>query len=248
MRAPVVVRSPSDRCPPRRWPRRRCPGHGDRPVVVGVDHHHRILVGEKQPVQQLRQLAAGVAGGDQRAFEVAGHVGDRLKPLGDVDRQRAHHDPIELARDGRVQRRRRRDRRRQQLPHLADVVLGLEEPPAGQHLVKHHAQREHVGAGIERPHVDLLGRQIAHLPLDEPLFRLLLGERGGARDPEVEDLHRAVVGQHDVGGRDVLVDDLQRLAVGAVQACARSRARCRFGGRCRPPPGRASRAARGGAW
>ena len=135
----------------------------------------------------------------------------------------------------------------QELPHLADVVLGLEQPPPGQHLVEHHAQGEHVGAGVERPHVDLLGRQVADLPLDEALLGLLLGERGGARDPEVEDLHRAGVGQHDVGRRDVLVDDLQAPRRGHA-ACGRSRARCRSAGRCRRRPGRASRAARAAAW
>ena len=137
-----------------------------------------------------------------------------------IELQRVHDDAIELAGDGRVQRRGGRDRRGEQLTHAGDVVLRLEEPPPGQHLVENDPQREHVGARVKRADVDLLGRQVADLPLDEPLLRLLLGEGRRTRDPEVEDLHRAVVGQHDVGGGDVLVDDLQRRPSGPCKECA----------------------------
>ena len=200
--------------------RRRRDGDGllERVLLVRrVDDNDGIVAGRVEAVEQLGQIAARIARRNQRALEIARHVRRRLVAILGIDLQRLHGDVIQLARDHRVDGGRRQDGRRQQLPHLGDVVARLEQPPAGEHLVEHDSQREDVGARVEGADEDLFGRQVADLALDEALLGLFLRELRCARDAEVQDLHRAGERQHDVRGRDVLVDDLQRLAVVAAQ-------------------------------
>ncbi|HEU0031205.1 MAG TPA: hypothetical protein VFQ53_11270 [Kofleriaceae bacterium] len=102
------------------------------------------------------------------------------------------------------------------------------------HLVQHDAEREHVGAAVDRLARELLGRHVAgradHHAGRRPRrvdrgrlqrrVRHRLGERGRLgvgrvlvvgrqlRDAEVEDLDAAIAGQEQVVGLDVAMDDV----------------------------------------
>ena len=78
-------------------------------------------------------------------------------------------------------------------------------------LVQHHAQREDVGALIDRMTEQLLGRHVRELARDLSLLRDR--RRARRRDAEVEDLAHPVVADVDVGRVDVAVDEAQRRAV-----------------------------------
>ncbi len=85
-----------------------------------------------------------------------------------------------------------------------------------QHLGEDDAEREEVGAPVDLLGVSRLGAQVADLALDDAVLRVLLAvARTG--DPEVGELHLAVVGDQDVARADVAVDDLLRLAVGRAE-------------------------------
>ena len=84
------------------------------------------------------------------------------------------------------------------------------------------AEREDVGALVDRLALRLLGRHVGDGPHDAPLTgsdsrghgRLGRGVPGGPlelRQPEVEHLHAALVADHDVRGLDVAVDDADRM-------------------------------------
>ena len=72
-----------------------------------------------------------------------------------VELEGLHHDPVQLPGDRGVDPGGGRNGRRQQLAHPRDVVLGLKQAPPRQHLVKHDAQREDVGAAVEGANVNL---------------------------------------------------------------------------------------------
>ena len=95
-------------------------------------------------------------------------------------------------------------------------LLAHEGPPPGQELVQDHAHREDVAAPVEGLGADLLG---AHV-VDGPDHHAALGEVGPAQlgDPEVHDLHGAVVEQPDVRRLDVAVDDPVLVGVGEAAA------------------------------
>jgi hypothetical protein len=127
------------------------------------------------------------------AIERAGqHVGQRRR-----DRRRDRLDP----RDRLVEHRRRGQRRR----------AAREQRPAGQRLPGDHAQREQIGAAIDRAAGQLLGRHVRELALHDALI-------GGGRrvvglgDAEVEQLDHAVGGDEDVARRHVAVHDAERRA------------------------------------
>ena len=96
---------------------------------------------------------------------------------------------------------------------------------ARDHLVQHRAEREDVGARVHAPARDLLGCHVAGGAADAARDehtgrRVLEGRVRGARafrrfgqlcQAEVEHLHRAVRGHHDVGGLEVAVDDARRV-------------------------------------
>ena len=76
---------------------------------------------------------------------------------------------------------------------------------AGEHLVEDHAQGVEVAPGVYGFAQRLLGRHVARRAQNEAR----LGDRGvggGARYPEVRDLHVARRGQEDVVGFYVAVD------------------------------------------
>ena len=77
---------------------------------------------------------------------------------------------------------------------------------AGEHLVEHDAEREDVGAVVERLSRDLLGRHVARRAQQHARGRLHV-RVAQPRDAEVHDLHAAVGEHHDVAGLHVAVDD-----------------------------------------
>ena len=98
------------------------------------------------------------------------------------------------------------------LQHLVRV-LPRERQLAGGQLVQHDADGEDVGAKIERPALDVLGRHVRRraeqLAGDgHPL------EVDDLRDAEVHQLDEPVVADHHVLGLHVAVDDAETVRVG----------------------------------
>ena len=163
--------------------------------------------GDEVVAHQLRRGPPGASGevsvqrlGEGRSAQVAG-----LRVL----LQRLHQDPLEVERDARAHAvgggnllvehglRRRRS-----------IVPG-EEPTSGEPLPEGDTQPEDVGALVDDGPGQLLRREVGDLPLrlsDLGLVEL----RDDLGDAEVEDLHRALVRHHDVGGVDVAVDHPER--------------------------------------
>ena len=173
----------------------------------------------EQVVQQLRQVARLEARRVHHVVERVGHLARGREAIVAVARQRLQHDVVELGRAHRVLERRRW--------HLApahaldglDVVGALEQAAAGQHLVKHDAARKDVDAAVDVvATLGLLGRHVGVLALHGAALGRLgrLAQRLG--DAEVEQLHAALVRQHDVRRRDVAVDHAQRVAAVVGQA------------------------------
>src|SRR5690606_26021340 len=86
--------------------------------------------------------------------------------------------------------------------------VALEGRAPGQELVEQAAHGVEVGAAVDVETLRLLGREVA----GGAHHRLRLGHRRGGvgqrpGDPEVHDLDRALVGDHDVGRLDVPVDE-----------------------------------------
>ena len=147
--------------------------------------------------------------GAQRLREGAGV----REAVGGLALQGAHHDRRQAARH----RHERLGRRRilvQALERHPGRRVGLERPPAGQHLVEHDAQRVDVGGP---------GHLVAPRLLRAEVVDRAQGGAGdrhrglghGARDAEVGDLHVAVVGDQDVSRLHVPMD--QPATMGRLQ-------------------------------
>ena len=119
--------------------------------------------------------------------------------------ERLRHDRVHRAGPLHVQRRRRPRLFLQHLLHRRRRRSAAERALPGDELVKDHAGREHVGAGVDREPEDLLGRHAARRPHHRAGLRQR--RRLEVRDAEVGDLRGAVVLQEHVRGLDVAVDD-----------------------------------------
>jgi hypothetical protein len=93
-----------------------------------------------------------------------------------------------------------------------------ERPLASRKLVQQHTEREQIAAVVDGQVLQLLRRHVRHCPDDSPIARqrgraravfAVVTRWGGAElgDAEVEHLHAALAGQHDVGRLQVAVDD-----------------------------------------
>ena len=163
---------------------------------------------------------AGDRRGRQR-LQVKGEVGRRLEAVGRVLLDTVLHDQVHAGREvgqpGGVLLQRG--------AHRLDGGAAVEGPPASQHLVEDHSEREDVGAMVHRLAADLLGRHVAHGAHRRPggirgrRLRIHpedavgLDELGEA---EVEDLDPPVPGHEQVFRLQVPVDD--SLLVGRGEA------------------------------
>ena len=95
------------------------------------------------------------------------------------------------------------------------VAVAHERRPPAEHLVEHDPEGVDVGAAVDRPAVDLLGRQVLGGADDRAGAGEVLGMGGvagdrlgrGLGDAEVGHLHPPVLAQQDVGRLHVAVDD-----------------------------------------
>ena len=94
--------------------------------------------------------------------------------------------------------------------------IALERPRPRQHLVDHHAQREDVGAVVDRLPADLLGCHIAHRAHDDARTREGVGDLRGLIGPggadqfghtEVQDLHASIASEKQVLRLQIAMDD-----------------------------------------
>ena len=144
-----------------------------------------------------------VEGGDLElaAEEVAGdRILERaraLVPLDDVLRERAADDLLELGVDLGIDAREARDLRLLHELHGLEVGLAEEEPSPREHLPEDDAEREHVGARVDRLTECGLRGEVAELALHDAGVGLLeLRRRFG--ETEVGDLHLAALAEQDV--------------------------------------------------
>ena len=94
------------------------------------------------------------------------------------------------------------------------LVGDLAQPAAGEQLEQEGAQREDVGAPIERRLHRLLGRHVREVPLEAPHHRAIVTTLGEA---EVRQLDLARQRDEDVRRRHVAMDEPQRLPVVALE-------------------------------
>jgi hypothetical protein len=99
--------------------------------------------------------------------------------------------------------------------HVLEVARAPIQPLGRQHFPEHDAEREQIATAIDRRAAALLGRQVADLSLHRSGSRLARAVLG-LRDTEVDDLHRALVADHQVRRRHVAVHDAERTPVHAV--------------------------------
>ena len=151
--------------------------------------------------QPRRQLARDVGGA-----RIA-HIASALEHL--------ERDAIELRRHVAPAPRRRIDLGVLDLIRDRARIVARPQRRADEQLPEDHAEREHVGAPVERLAVDLLGRHVANLAHHGARLGLvqLAGRLG---DPEVGDFHFAGVADEHVLRRHVAVHDPERRAVAAA--------------------------------
>ncbi len=178
--------------------------HGGR--AAGRSALRRRRIGDHGDVGH--QGADGWRGGESGhlGLEVPARLGGRLGAelsllLGDRG-----HPPVERARHRRVAGGRRRH-------PFVDVLVGDRHrglagvrEPAGEQLERDDPERVQVGARVRRLAQELLRRKVLHRPghvagLGDLRVRIR------AREPEVRDLHDAVLREHEVLGLHVSVHD-----------------------------------------
>ncbi|MFO0668327.1 MAG: hypothetical protein U0235_01695 [Polyangiaceae bacterium] len=175
---------------------------------------------------------------EERACDGAGELSRRAVALVAVGHQARHDDRLELGRYvARVRARRLHDAGAHDVEERFAAQARVERA-TGQDLPEDDAERVDVAAPVDALAARLLGRHVSELSLEDAG---LLDEQLGARDPEIGDLHRAVVREEDVLRRHVAVDDLEGrprlvlLLVRVVEALGR------FADDVRADPGREPR-------
>ncbi len=192
--------------------RHRLPQRRERPRSPGLLLPQLV----REPPRHQRGERAGAAGGEgpipgpERVAQLARPAEPLLRLAG----ERAQDDPVELGRDPRVRGGRRRDLRGADLLHHRQRRRRGEEPLAGEQLVQHDPEREHVGAPVDRRPADHLRAHVAELAAQDRARRRRAPVRR-LRDAEVDDPDRPVEPDEHVRRRDVAVDDPQLPAVRA---------------------------------
>ena len=166
----------------------------------------RGLAGERpgHPLVDRRRVARRVER-DQRGAQ----LGRGLPAMVRIAFERPHDDVVEGGRHVAPAARWTRDPELAEPRQRVEIVLAVEQPVAGQQLVRDHADREQVGAAIERAG-EVLGGDVGELALDQAGLRAGLAVT--LDDAEIDQLHHAVCVDHDVGQRHVAVDQIERRA------------------------------------
>ena len=99
---------------------------------------------------------------------------------------------------------------------LRDLAEIIERSLSGEHLEKQEPYRVEVGARVRLLARCLLGGHVARCS-DRVSFQRDLPNAVGVRDAEVENLHRTVAGQKDVGWFDVAMHDADRMRCGETE-------------------------------
>jgi hypothetical protein len=137
-----------------------------------------------------------------------------------VEREAAHDERIEAARNARTSRARRRLEAGLAAPDDADDVAVVERLLARHDLVQHRAEREDIGSRDDLLAEHLLGRHISRAP---SLHVVVLGALDVApldelRDAPVEDVHLAELAANDIVRLEIAVHDTARVRIGDGQA------------------------------
>ena len=137
-----------------------------------------------------------------------------VRPAVRVAGRGAHHELVKFWRDTADQRRGRRHVAVHRLVGHRHRGGSAVRELTGEHLEQHDPGRVDVAAGVSSAVGDLFGGEVAdrshHDALGDGLGRL--GDRPS--QPEIRDLHPAVVAEQDVFGLDVPVDDAGRVRGG----------------------------------
>ena len=149
------------------------------------------------------------------ALEVFEHRVRARVPIVTPRRERLAKDRAELRRQ--LRRDARGERRHIATDQAAEdrEVIGVAPDPRSRHeLAEENAHREDVGAAVDGAAVDVIRRHV----LDRALHHADLRGGGGLavgalRNPEIDELHVAVVGEKHVWRAHVAVDDAEREAV-----------------------------------
>jgi hypothetical protein len=156
--------------------------------------------------------AAASRRGERAASSVA-RWGPVVRPVHGVLRQHRRDQVVQLRRHLRPQRADARRVTEQDLSEGAGGAVALERGRPGQALEQHAAEREHVGARVDRAAVaHLLGRHEAGRADHRAGLRELCAARA-PRDPEVEDLDvvDAAGGEEQVAGLEIAVHGAERV-------------------------------------
>ncbi len=154
--------------------------------------------------------------------ELASHLPGRGEASGGVLGEPAREEPLERRRHRGAQRTRQRWGRVDHRVEEREDLLGVEGRLPGRHDEEHDGQRVEVGAPVDRPARELLGRRERRRADDEA--RLGLHHAGAlhAGDAEVGDLEAPVGQHHDVARLDVAVHHARR--VGRLERVAQHQA------------------------
>ncbi len=172
------------------------------------------------PTSSLRTAPSGLS---EPVLERVAELLRGLEAIRRLLRERAHGDRIELRVDLREDARRCRHRIVHQLTEGADRVVAVEQGPPSEQLPEDDPHREEVRAPVDRLARRLLGRHVRDLPLQDPDLGLVPRD-DRLCDPEIDELHLAVVADEDVVGANVAMDDLEWRPVVVAQSVGVSEA------------------------
>ena len=213
----VVFRLVAERASPQ-LERRRRPSRRRARLARRRQRGDEARLERARPTLRIREVARSSARASSTPASARSSISSRriVRDVG-VARvrlalQRLADDAIEPLADERV------DRVRRLIATLGDAlqdlvrVLAAERQLPGRQLIGQDADGEHVGAKIERPPLDVLGRHVRRRAEQLPGHRhaLLVDD---LRDAEVGELDEPVVADHDVLGLDVAMDDAELVRV-----------------------------------
>ena len=151
-------------------------------------------------------------GGVDEALEVVLQLVGALVTIARMPGESAEQDRLEsFGVIGSHVARRRVVRRAHHFQRL-EIGSALEKATARRQLVERRADREHVGARVERLPERLLGRHVRYLPLDAAGAGLIGELHATLRDAEIDELHVAGERNEHVVRRDVAVHDPEMIA------------------------------------